>query len=53
MDSQTNEGYKGEGQMFQLAVAWAGKTYGFYYGHEVEHTRQHHRYPTKPASLKA
>lgn len=39
--------------MFRLVVAWSGRTYGFYYWHEVPHTWQHHHYHTKPAFLKA
>lgn len=39
--------------MSKLVVAWSGRTYGFYYWHEVQHTRQHHRYHTRLIFLKA
>lgn len=53
MDSQTKEGYRGEGEMSKLVVAWPGRTYGFYYWHEVQHNRQHHCYHTRLIFVKA
>lgn len=39
--------------MFQLVVAWPGRTYGCYHWREVQYAQQHHRYHTKTTFLKA